>query len=101
MTTRHVQDSDHTKRWRAIVILATGKQVEAVSDWKQSHWAETEADREKVLQEAKKKAHTIRRDYGVECEGIQLREEYRRVVRVIEETVTSKTHSIHHLPKES
>ena len=97
---RVVEDFDHTKRWRVVVILATGKQVEFTSDWKQSHWNETAQDRTKVLRQAVDNARAIRRKYGVETTRIEMWEEHRKRERVTETTEKHVLYSTHLIPEE-
>lgn len=97
---RIVEDVDHTKRWRVVVILDTGKQVEFTSDWKQTHWEETEHDRTKVLRQAVDAARDIRRKYGVGTTRIEMWEEYRMRERVVETTEKRMLYSTHQIPEE-
>jgi hypothetical protein len=97
---RETERSTTDSRYRAEIVLPTGKTVTLASDWKPYHWDEVDTLRRKLIAEARSRAEQIRGSYGLECTVIRVVREDRHTAHVIETTVTAKFHSEHYLEVE-
>jgi len=96
---RQLDNITSDARWRADLHFSTGAVKSFHSDWKPAHWDEHVENRELLIKRVEAHARSLKVDYNVDTEVVNIYQESRTVRKVTETELSEKLFSQHHVPQ--